>query len=102
MDSEQGASVAGENLYLIPVDPVIYKMKGLWGYHNHDLPCEPFEIEIKIQSEYVLEGLKVFKSAIEGYLSSLSGCTERSLYLEKLLWSGEMTETVYYEILMSG
>ena len=67
--------------------PVIYKMKELWGYHNDDLPCETFEIEIKIQSENVLEGLKVFESAVKGYLSTTSGCTARSLYLEKLLWS---------------
>ena len=81
---------------------VIYKMKELWGYHNDDLPSEPFETEIKIQSENVLEGLKVFESAVKGYLSSSSGCTARSLYLEKLLGSCQMTETVYCEILLSG
>jgi len=100
LDSEQGASVAGENLYLIPVDPVIYKMKDICGYDKDELRCEPFDIEIKIQSEHVLEGLKVFERAVKRYLSSSLGCTARTLYLEKLLWSGQMTEAIYCEILM--
>ena len=58
---EQGAAVPSEELYLVPVDPVLYKMRDIWGYDHEELPCEPFDIEIKIQSENVLEGLKIFE-----------------------------------------
>ena len=63
---EQGAAVPSEELYLVPVDPVLYKMRDIWGYDHEELPCEPFDIEIKIQSENVLEGLKIFESAVKG------------------------------------
>jgi hypothetical protein len=99
---EQGAAVTSEELYLVPVDPVLYKMKDIWGYDHEELPCEPFDIEIKIQSENVLEGLKIFESAVKGYLSTSLKCSARTLYLEKLLWSDQMTEIASCEILMSG
>jgi hypothetical protein len=77
-------------------------MSDIWGYDSEELPCEPFDIEIKIQSENVLEGLKIFESAVKGYLSKTLQCSAPTLYLEKLVWSDQMKETTSCEIIMSG
>ena len=44
---DEGAAVPEDELLANPVDPVIYKMNDIWGYDPDELPCEPFDIEIK-------------------------------------------------------
>lgn len=53
-------------------------MKDISGYDSEELPYEPFDIEIKIQSENFLEGLKVFENAVKAtYQTHLDALHER-------------------------
>ena len=99
---DEGASVAQDELLLNPVDPVIYKMVDIWGYDLDELPCEPFDIEIKVHTESVLEGLKLFEKAVKEYLQNSLNCSARTQYLEKLIWTNQMTDMVSCEIVMSS
>ena len=99
---DEGAAVSKDELLLNPIDPVIYKMTDIWGYDRDELPCEPFDIEIKVHTESVLEGLQIFEKAVKQYLEDSLNCSARTQYLEKLIWSDQMTDMASCEIVMSG
>ena len=80
---DEGAAVPEEELLLNPVDPVIYKMNDIWGYDPDELPCEPFDIEIKVHTESVLEGLKLFEKAVKAatrHIRQIGSCRSQPAY----------------------
>ena len=77
-------------------------MNDVWGFDEDGLPCEPFDIEIEAQGENVLEGLKLFETAVKEHLSqSLHGYATQQ-YLEKLIWKNTTSEIKSCQVVMSG
>ena len=99
---EQGGHVSSETLGMQPVDPVAYRMNDVWGYDSDELPTEPFDIEIRIQADTVLEGLEIFARAVQGYMQANFDCYAREQFLERLEWRDDYAEVRTCRIVMEG
>ena len=48
-------------------------MNDIWGYDSDELPIEPFDIEIRIVTPTVLEGIEIFAKAVQEYMQENFG-----------------------------
>ena len=98
---EEGGAVDPKLLDLKPVDPIVYKMKDVWGFDVDELPCEPFDIEIRIKADTVAEGLVMFEHAVKDYMLEHFDSFGRELFVQRLNFSDEFSEQKTCEIIMS-
>ena len=98
---DEGGLVSANDLAWRPVDPVMYSMCDLWGFDIDELPIDPFDIEIRITAPSVLEGLRLFETAVAKYMMDHFEAFNRSLVLERLVWNDPMAEQRCCEIFMA-
>lgn len=99
---ENGGHVSLESLGMQPVEPVAYRMNDVWGYDHEELPTEPFDIEIRIQSATVLQGLEIFAQAVQDYMQENFDSFAREQFLERLEWRDDYAEIRTCQIVMEG
>ncbi len=99
---EAGGKVPHETLQMRPVDPIAYKMNDVWGFDQDELPIEPFDIEIRITADTVLEGLEIFTHAVQEYMERHFEGFAREQFLERLIWTDDYEEVKTCEIIMGA